>query len=165
MPRDEQATAIKIAKIAAIQAIIVAIITTVGGLLGYTIEKKHSSPQDMVQRWISIKSIEGDHRRLVRLVVSINGIYYTFPQKAVWAEMGENMAVKYPLPIEKDKYMVSFWASLTSPGIPSDEEAETNTPSEIKLSKVPTEKVCKLFPITNGKVGADSNLKIHYEIR
>ncbi|WP_152974838.1 hypothetical protein [Pseudomonas sp. RIT-PI-q] len=108
---------VKIAKITAFQSILVAVITAVGGLAaaGY-IGRATVEPQ----RWLTIESVESNEFRVGRIVVEVNGLHFSYPSTAVWAEFGAGMSrEKFSLPRSSDGYRISFRAFLSNPGASS----------------------------------------------
>jgi len=144
MPPDENGQAtVRAAKITATQAIVVALITTFGGgLIGFFVNQGSISlpgiaSAQVAHRWLVISNVEDPARRHVRLVVSVNGLYFSYPSRAVWTETGPQMSVeKFPLPASDD-YKVAFSAFVTSPGAAETEETSSQEVVSIRSSQVP----------------------------
>ena len=119
------------------------------------------------QRWIKLNSIETDTYSLIRLVISVNGANYSYPSKAVWAQIGTNKE-RFPLPITSDEYRVSFKAFLSDPGNVPTVEASTQKVDEFSIQQLPVEdKTFELYSVggfsTVYETGKDA-VQIKYSI-
>jgi hypothetical protein len=166
----QQDTGVKVAKITAMQAILVALITSVASLTaGFLVAKKSSDiPASAVtQRWLVIERVEGDSTRHVRIVAHVNGANFSYPSKAVWSEIGPQMSrERFPLPLESSTYRVSFSAfnKLPPPGAPI-EETTSQQAEEIKVSLLPvSSKSYELYPLAGGYRGATPGFRVIWSI-
>jgi hypothetical protein len=102
--------ALDVAKVGRSQAIIVALITTVGGSIGgYLLAGGPLKPPS--QHWLVLDRVEGAEHLSIRIVANVDGINYSYPSKAIWAEIGPTMAgEKFPLPLSTGEYKISFSA-------------------------------------------------------
>lgn len=137
-------SSVEVAKITALQAVVVAIITTVAGAaVGYV--GKPSSQITPSQRWIVIDGAESQIYPFVRIVATINGVHFSYPSNAVWAGIGPSMPKeRFPIP-SADSYNVSFRAFLN--GGPDDVlNGEANYVESI--SQIPSgDRAYPLYPI------------------
>lgn len=104
-------TQVKVAKIGAMQAIIVTLLTVAGGSLGYFLGdagKAKSAPK-VQQHWLTVQSVQ--YSGAARIVINVNGNDYAYPAKQVWAGANYNTAQeKFPLPIDADSFQLTFTA-------------------------------------------------------
>ena len=169
MPQEPEASKISIAKIGAAQAIAVALITATAGVFaGYLARGASDNPQAHIQRWISIEGIEIENHTLIRLVATVNGVNYSYPSKAVWAQVGENRE-RFPLPATSETYRVSFQAFLSDPGNVPTTQAGSQFVDEINVSKLPvTEKSYTLFTVGGMSTvygTQDRSVQVRYSIK
>jgi len=77
--KPEEHAQVRVAKITATQAIVVALITTFGGILAGYLVKSATTPSEATnsQRWLVLKRVEGNENRHIRLVASVNGVNYS----------------------------------------------------------------------------------------
>jgi hypothetical protein len=109
---------VTVAKFGALQAITVALITAVAGIVtGYIARGGVDNNNFEMQHWIVIEDIVSKEHKVVRVVISVNGVNYSFPSKKMWAEVGPNLSSeKFPLPNTKDNYKISFSAFVSDRG-------------------------------------------------
>ncbi|MEK7729124.1 MAG: hypothetical protein AAB354_11980 [candidate division KSB1 bacterium] len=104
-------TQVKVARIGAMQAIIVTLITVAGGSLGYFLGdagKAKPAPK-MQQHWLTVQSVQ--YAGAARIVININGNDFSYPAKQVWAGEGYNTPQeKMPLPIDAEVFQITFTA-------------------------------------------------------
>lgn len=130
-------TKLSIAKIGAVQAIIVALITAFAGVsAGYFARGDSAPSQEVVQRWISVDGIQTIDYPLIRLVITVNGANYSYPSKAIWAQVGENRE-RFPLPMTSENYRVSFQAFLSEDGNQTALHAASQHVDEIAIDHLP----------------------------
>jgi len=108
---------LKAAKISRTQAIVVALVTAIGGFatslatngFGLLGTKNHTA-----QHWIKIETVQTGNVSVhpkVRVTADVNGVSYSFPTNTVWAAVGAGMAgERYPLPTGAESYRVKFRA-------------------------------------------------------
>ena len=122
---------VEVARITARQAIIVAVITSVaglvGGMVGYFANHPANPPTNppehavaYVQHRISIDGVAlegGDvesQKLAIRVIVDVNGQAYSYPSRAIWADISPNMPKEeFPL-APAETYKVHFAAYLRS---------------------------------------------------
>jgi hypothetical protein len=118
---------VEVARITARQAIIVAVITSVagllGGMVGYFANHPAKPPEHAVaytEHRISIDGVrleageEGSQHLAIRVMVDVNGQAYSYPSRALWADIGPNMSKEeFPL-VSAETYKVHFAAYLRS---------------------------------------------------
>lgn len=172
---------VQVARITARQAVVVALITAASGILlgiltGY--QSGRSAPRDVRQHWITLKPVIAEPEsegNAVRVVVLANSQAYSYPSRAVWADIGPKMSREsFPLPIGADECRVRFEVFLRRPDgrvIPyTSQEVD-----EIELSKLKGsfQQEYTIFPLDQDFVrgaGEDHDrlrprLSIAYEIR
>lgn len=153
---------VQVAKISAFQAIIVATITAAAGLLAGYLAKPSEHNQD-VQRWLVIDGAEAKEHSLIRIVATINGVYFSYPSNSVWTAVGPDMSKeRFPLPTSKN-YSVSFRAFLSDPGPSKTIPGEANYVDTIQ--EFPSgERTYKLYPSEGSYRGASSVLIVRYHV-
>ncbi len=165
----DNVTKVKVAKITATQTIVVALITTIGGgLIGFFVSSNkfpaHTASEHK-QSWLVIHRIDDQAHRHVRIVASANGINYSYPSRAVWAETGPQMSSeRFPLQYSKT-YRVAFSAFVTNPGASDTDETVSQEVEVISESQIPTgQKLYELYPLDRGYRGATPSLSVVYSI-
>lgn len=112
MPEDKPA--VQAAKVSAKGAIIVALITTLGGVVaGYLVRQPANSQQPADLHWLTIEGIEAQGYLDVRLLMTVNGVKFSYPSSSVWQEVGPRMSTaneRFLLPPAEESYRVSFQA-------------------------------------------------------
>lgn len=157
---------IKVAKITAAQAIVVAIITTFGaGVTGYFLANS-SDPNDPNEsvNWLTITELTAkDEDMLAHVTAIVNGIHYTYPSRIIWAEMGLNQQdLRFPIPSNVKSYVIEFEAAMTFDRVRIDRNV--GRPQEIKKSQIPSGKrIYELFEY-NSETSKAPGLIVHYEI-
>lgn len=163
MPKTNSADEpVRVAKISAVQAVVVAVITAVAGVVAGYIGKPstQATPQ---QRWIVIDGAESDGYSLVRIVATINGVHFSYPSNSVWTEIGPNMSrERFPVP-SSDRYNVSFRAFLSNPGPAATLSGEANYVETI--SDVPSgERTYSLYPVMGSYRGSAPVIHVRYHM-
>jgi hypothetical protein len=164
------------ARITARQAIIVAIITSMAGVLGAAIgyfankssSPAPSSPAPSVLHRVSIDSVrfDEDGPYAVRIVADVNGQAYSYPSRAVWADIGPTMAKEeFPL-LPAQEYRIHFSAYLRLP----NGEVEMLQSQVLQLAPPGIELHYELFRMdkefSRGDThGAKSSLFIEYHVQ
>ncbi|NUO83281.1 hypothetical protein HUU05_24685 [candidate division KSB1 bacterium] len=109
-------TQVKVAKIGAMQAIVVTLITVAGASLGYFLGdagKTKASPK-VQQYWLTVQSVK--YSGAARIVININGNDFSYPAKQVWAGEGYTTPQeKMPLPIDAEVFHITFTALVDDP--------------------------------------------------
>lgn len=104
-------TQVKVAKIGAMQAIVVTLITVAGGSLGYFLGdagKAKSAPK-VQQHWLTVQSV--NYSGAARVVININGNDFSYPAQQIWAGADYNAAQeRMPLPIDTEVFQITFTA-------------------------------------------------------
>lgn len=104
-------TQVKVAKIGAMQAIIVTLITVAGGSLGYFLGDagKTKSVPKVQQHWLTVQSV--NYSGAARIVINLNGTNFSYPAQQVWAGANYNaVQERVPLPIDADVFQITFTA-------------------------------------------------------
>jgi hypothetical protein len=159
-PREEHQ--VQVAKISAFQAIIVATITAVAGLLAGYLGKPMEHNQD-VQRWLVIDGAEAKDHSLIRIVATVNGVYFSYPSNSVWTAVGPDMSrERFPLPSSKN-YSISFRAFLSDPGPAKTIQGESNYVDTIQ--EFPSgQRTYQLYPSEGSYRGASPGLSVRYHV-
>jgi hypothetical protein len=154
---------VRVAKISALQAIVVAVITAAAGVFAGYIGKSSTQAPPPQQRWIVIDGAESQAYSVVRIVATINGVHFSYPSNSVWAEVGPSMSrERFPIPTA-DRYTVSFRAFLSNPGPSATLSGEANYVESI--SEVPSgERTYSLYQVSNGYRGASPVLRVRYHV-
>jgi hypothetical protein len=104
MVKDSES--VVVAKVSARQAIIVALITAVAGVMGVLAARRESGPST-TPHWLRIEAIETQSTAPLRLIISVNGINYSYPSTAVWITPGPYIPhEQFPLP-EAPRYHIT----------------------------------------------------------
>jgi hypothetical protein len=107
---------IEVARITARQAIIVAMITAVAGLAGGYFGRPavKSSPTDspLIEHRLRILGVSGAALgQAIRIVADVDGQGYSYPSRALWADIGPEMSQEdFLLPAGKVEYRIRFSA-------------------------------------------------------
>lgn len=113
----EDESAIRVAKVSAKAAILVALITTLGGAAtGYFLRLSEHTPKTLKLHWLKIERVESSHHLDVRLVATVNGMKFSYPSSSLWQEVGPGMSAapeRFLLPPGEKSYRVSFFAFQT----------------------------------------------------
>lgn len=104
MAVDDSKTKLSIARLTFWQAILVALITTSGGILAGIqiggIDQKQISPK---QRWLTIHNVRASLFSHVRIIASVNNVKYVYPTNVIWAGIGSGMSSeRFPIPVSKN---------------------------------------------------------------
>lgn len=160
---------IRVAKIGALQAITVALITAVAGLAAgyYARPQQSTSDSTPKQRWLEIEGVDSNGFRRARVVAVVDsGVSFSYPTDAVWAELGQDMpSQRFPLPSTSSAYNVQFRAFLTNTLSDTAVLAECTFVEELKVTELPTRATYDLFPVVNGQRGANSVATVRFAVR
>lgn len=165
----EEDSQIRVAKITAFQAIVVAVITVAGGSLGYFIggsgKSKTEAKQEIKQNWLTIEDV--NYSGSVRIVVNVNGNNFSYPSNQIWAGSIENAPQeKFPLPMA-EQYNIFFSALVRSSDAGFDGPFLTKAfhEDEIGQAQIPTgEKMTSYIPNASSPSGLNPALKLSYAI-
>jgi hypothetical protein len=105
MSKDSEA--VVVAKVTARQAIVVALITAAAGVIGVLLAGRKAGATT-TPHWLRIEGIETRSNVPMRLVISVNGEYHSYPSTAVWITPGPRIPrEEFRLP-EASRYHISF---------------------------------------------------------
>jgi hypothetical protein len=157
---------IKVARISALQAVVVATITAGAGVLAGYISRPsvHDPPK---QTWIVLDGAEAEEiadLAGIRVVLMVNGLHFSYPTNSVWTEVGPRMSQeRFPLPSEP-YYTVSFRAFLSRSG--NREPMFAGDANYVdRISEVPSgERTYLLYPVHGVFRGDAPFLKLRYHI-
>jgi hypothetical protein len=157
---------IAVAKITAIQAVLVALITAMGGVLGFLIAGSGKDVPQQSQYWLDLHKIEGPRGAAVRVEISVNGVMYAYPARGVWAAVGPDMSPQsMPLPVGGRRLRISFRAMVAHPGLVPVEEATSQEVHDLDTNAIPAEKrVYNLYLITKDGAAAETTLRVFYSV-
>lgn len=103
-------TSLQVASVTARQAIIVALITSVAGLVGIYIGNQHKNA-DTVERHIKLTTVDSPEPGAVRVVFEVNGQPYSYPSRVIWADVSQYMSQEnFPLPLNASSFSVHAFA-------------------------------------------------------
>jgi hypothetical protein len=158
---------IRVAKITSFQAIAVAMITAVAGIVGTLLATHHSDPGS---RWrkITIDQLtynSAEPKTAIRLIVECNGQAYSYPSRTLWADIGGNISQEsFPLPPSTDGYHVHFEAYLRHPNGKID-LLQSQAVDSITNPAVPFTGNYQLHPVDEGFTrGITSPVAIGYRV-
>jgi len=103
-----------VAKVAAWQAVIVALITTIGGVfIGIWSQRHARANTPPPQRWLTIQSVKFDPQspliKKVRLIANVNSVSFSMPIVEPWIYAGADVSpVRFPLPTGDSTFRVRF---------------------------------------------------------
>ena len=142
MKDQSDATQVKVAKITAFQAIIVAVVTAMGGGIGYFAGTKDTGPPpESIQRWLVIHGVDGPPGQSIRIVVSVNSVVYAYPADVPYTKIGMNMPEqKLPLPSGADEYTVAFEGQIRDSGTDAVEPAKSRSRPSFSVHALPRDK-------------------------
>ena len=130
------------ARISAKSAVVVALITTLGGVVaGYLVRPDAGRGNVSALHWLTIERIESDAPADVRVLITVNGLRFSYPSSSVWQELQPGMTgeqERFLLPPSEDSYRVSFHAfEIRGPHSDSG-ESTSSVVEEIPVDKIPT---------------------------
>src|SRR4051794_6175836 len=109
MPRPN--LQLRLATISALQAIMVAVIAAIGGIVaGYIGHERFSTTTpSQANGWLTIDGLDSATFATCRIIVSVNGYNYSYPSTALWARVGAAPREHFALPVAPT-YRVAFRA-------------------------------------------------------
>jgi hypothetical protein len=147
MPPKKPDTALQIASVTAKQAVIVALITSLAGLIGVYIGNQHKN-SDTVERHIKLSAVDCDQPGAVRVVFEVNGQPYSYPSRLIWADVSEHMSEEsFPLPLNASSYSVHVFAYFKDEN-QQIRRFETQETKEVSVSALPDQSEIKLYEVT-----------------
>jgi len=159
---------VQVARITARQAIIVAAITAVAGLLGAVISSSlhtdtvKASTQHFIKMPTRIAGLpEGTS---IRIVADVNGQGYSYPTHFVWADVKSDMAIeRFPLPVGQSEYNVEV--SVFIRGDKGEIVLARTNPRKITVNdnKEPQANECVAFP-SDGFLRTHPLVSVFYEV-
>lgn len=105
---------VTIARISAKQAIMVALITSLAGLVGAAIQKYgfDTASQTVAQHEVQFRGIEfhgSPEVKRYRVVIDVDGIPYSYPGRSVWKDAGPKISeLSFPLKVGISKHSVGI---------------------------------------------------------
>ena len=136
---------VEVARITARQAIVVALITTIGGIAAGVIANREFTRRNSfaAQRWLRIDGVRSTQPSDVRLIISVNGYNYSYPSTSVWVRPGAyTPRERFALP-PAEVFRVSFSVLLDdeplgfehgSPVVNEHSAVPTATPQTYRIS-------------------------------
>ena len=155
MPTEEKE--IQVARITSRQAIVVALITAIAGVSGAMLAvmfRPHEQAKavSIVQHYLKmpLRFTGLKHGYAVRIVAEVNGQSYSYPSRAVWADVSQNMiSESFPLPIGTDNFDVSFLVFLRNPNGSITTITNPRKPT-VNVENHVSEQECTLVPLDDG---------------
>ena len=168
MSEAKDNTQVKVAKITAFQAIIVALITVLGGGIGYfaaTAGPNNSAAS--AQRWLVIQGVDGPTGESVRIVATVNSVIYAYPADVPYTKIGSNMAEqKLPLPSGENRYRIGFEAQFKAKSSGGFIQAKSRERPSFPAENLPTDRQqYALRGIIDGEKQAEVALTVFYSFR
>lgn len=158
---------LEVARITARQAIVVALITSLAGVVGAVIgyfANQHGQSTPVAFHRISFDGVTFPEQGAyaVRLVADVNGQAYSYPSRTVWADLGPTMPKEeFPL-LPAAEYRVHFQAYLRLPN--GDVEMLQSQPLQLAPPGIDLE--YDLFPVDKGFTrGVSPALSIKYHVQ
>lgn len=157
---------LRLARISAVQAIVVAIIAAVAGIItGYIgHERIRNVTASEPKRWLTIDGVESVRFPMCRVVVSVNGYNYSYPSTAVWARVGAAPREHFALP-SAATYRVAFRVIVDAGG---DDAQFLESPEVHELSSaMPVRsQTYVVYPgvSVRGQNDSDSAVRLRYSI-
>ena len=107
---------IRVARITLRQAVIVAAITAVATIFigWFTISSKDASSKNTITKpsqikILGVKAENAEPYCQIRIVMNVNGQYYSYPSKAVWAVVGTQMqSEEFPILSNSERIILNF---------------------------------------------------------
>lgn len=170
MPKTpkKEATDVRIANISARQAILVALITAIAGLIGSFISYSQGLRHSPSHRYLKIASLDSRFTKgAVRIVADVNGQPYSYPSRAVWADLGhEQPSEAFLLPPDQSEIIVHFSAFFRDASGEVRQLTSADS-ARIAASALPIVDKVSLYGIKVATFSGtgDSPLVINYEIR
>jgi hypothetical protein len=173
MARDSQGetSEVRIARISAKQAIIVATITALAGVVGSIISYSQGARRSpAAQHYLKIVRVEKrgfpNMHPSVRIVADINDQPYSYPSRAVWTDISdEEPGESFPLLTNQSEYVLRFSAFYRR----DDGEVQQLTSSEVvrlAASQLPMMNTFSLYLLDKGfSRGGPDGIVIHFEVR
>jgi hypothetical protein len=161
---------LQVARISARQAIIVASITAMAGLAGGYLARPPSAPDGRQYRLHIVRINTDGAEAAVRIVVDVDGQAYSYPSRALWADVVPNMSSEdFPLPAGKSEYRVRFSAFVRRADGTLG-EAVSQEAHVVPVSAVPLRREYRLYPLDAGFTRSARGegflgLTVHYEVR
>ena len=168
MTEKGEHTQVKVAKITAFQAIVVALITVLGSGVGFYAGKTGpSNSPETVQRWLVVQGVDGPQGEPVRLVVSVNSVIYSYPADVPYTKIGLNMAEqKLPLPVDTNSYTISFEAQFQALSEGGFLQAKSRSRPSFTATNLPTDKQqYTLHGVIGGAKQAEVALTVFYAFK
>lgn len=167
-PREP--SAVHIARISARQAIIVAAITAVAGVVGSVISYSQGARHSPTQHYLRVVRVEKrgfpNMNPSVRIVADINDQPYSYPSRAVWTDISHGEpGESFPLLAGQAEYVLRFSAFYRR----DDASVQQLTNSEVvrlQASQLPVVDTFSLYLLDSGFTrGGPDGLVIYYEVR
>jgi hypothetical protein len=144
----------------------VALITSFAGVVtGYVASRqKVAASTTVVEHYLKITNVDSDAGQAVRLVVEVNGQAYSYPSRAVWADVSPTMSPEaFPLPSAAE-LSIHFSAFIRRP---NGEIAigDTQQLQKFKVDSLPADAEVELHRLDPGfNRGGVPDLRIRYSI-
>ena len=167
-PQKEPAE-VHAARISAKQAIIVAAITALAGLLGSLISYSQGVRHSPSQHYLKIIKVEKrgfpNMNPSVRIVANVNGQPYSYPSEAVWSDIrSETPGESFPLPSDQSEYALRFSAFYRADN-GKILQLTSSSSARVAVPSLPFLATFDVFLLDSGTRGGPDGLTIQYEIR
>jgi hypothetical protein len=165
---------VQVARIAAWQAILVAIITAMSGAIAGYLARPSSSavsatmPQPAaLQRYLVVHGVDGQPGQMIRVVARINGLLYAYPADVTFTPVTTAMPEqKLPLPLMDLHYNVSFEAQIMGSTCRDVSYARSRATPQFNGSSLPTDlQTYQLLNVDRGGAYGAPSLTVRYSFR
>ena len=120
--------------------------SSIAGLLGAYIGQHKA--QEASQRHIKITRVESSTVGAVRVVLEVNGQAYSYPSRAVWADVAPSMSQEsFPLPIGGPPYSIHFSAYVRDDSSGDVRFLNTQQVQTATTASPPFESQVRLHPV------------------
>jgi len=167
---ERETSEVRIARITAKQAIVVATITALAGVVSSIIAYSQGARHSTAQHYLKIVRVEkrgfANMNPSVRIVADINDQPYSYPSRAVWTDIShEEPGESFPLLANQSEYVLRFSAFYRR----DDGEVQQLTSSEVvrlAATRLPVIDTFSLYLLDQGFTrGGPDGLVIRYEVR
>jgi hypothetical protein len=168
MSKPSDGSDIRVAKITSMQAIAVASITAIAGVVGTLLTSHHFDPASGHWHRIIIDQVSyeaAEPRTAIRLVLETDGQAYSYPSRTLWADIVGNISQEsFPVPPSAGGYKIHIEAYLRHPD-GKVEFLQSQVVVPVSESAIPFAGDYQLHPVDEGFMrGTPSPVIVRYRI-